>query len=323
MHSVSKTVISRDTAGTLIAAAFGPQAALSEFQELTDGFFNAAYLVGLASGERYVLKIAPPAAVRVLRYEQNIMHAEVAAIGLIQRTTTVPVPTIYRFDESRRLLDVPYFIMDYLPGISLHTARPGLAPQDQLAIDTAIGGYLREINAQTGTTFGYLAPTAPQHSSWKVAFLQMVDAVLADGADIGVRLPLAYERLRKAIVQAADALDEVATPQLVHWDLWDGNIFIDPATGTITGIIDFERALWADPLMEFQFRTLETAPGFQQGYGRTMLATPSQRLRRVLYNIYLYLIMIIECAYREFATNNQEIWARGQLDQALAALAAE
>ena len=56
--------------------------------------------------------------------------------------------------------------------------------------------------------------------------------------------------------EAHPALDEVQSPRLVHWDLWDGNVFVDPATAQITGISDFERSLWGDPLMEVNFGAL-------------------------------------------------------------------
>ena len=163
MHSISKTALSLDAARRLIAAAFGPQAVIADFQELTDGFFNAAYLATLADGERYVIKIAPPRHVPVLRYERNIIHAEVAAIELVARETTVPVPMIYRFDDSGELLDVPYFIMEFLPGVPLHTVRPTLDPAEQAEIDADIGRYLRQINDLAGPRFGSMAPGASQH----------------------------------------------------------------------------------------------------------------------------------------------------------------
>jgi hypothetical protein len=36
-------------------------------------------------------------------------------------------------------------------------------------------------------------------------------------------------------------------------------------------------------------------------------------VRRTLYNIYLYLIMVIEGSYRNYETDDQERWARQQL----------
>jgi hypothetical protein len=42
----------------------------------------------------------------------------------------------------------------------------------------------------------------------------------------------------------------------------------------------------------------------------------------VLYNIYLYLIMVIEAAYRQYESQDLELWARQQLAQELERLAA-
>jgi hypothetical protein len=53
--------------------------------------------------------------------------------------------------------------------------------------------------------------------------------VLADGAAMDVSLPQPYAVIRERVHCCAAVLDQVCTPQLVHWDLWDGNIFIDPA----------------------------------------------------------------------------------------------
>jgi hypothetical protein len=53
----------------------------------------------------------------------------------------------------------------------------------------------------------------------------------------------------------------------VQWDLWDGNVLVDPASGALTGYLDFERALWGDPLLEFQFGPHGRAADVVAGYG--------------------------------------------------------
>jgi aminoglycoside phosphotransferase (APT) family kinase protein len=111
-------------------------------------------------------------------------------------------------------------------------------------------------------------------SSPRVRVRVRLDDVLADGAALDIPLPMPYSALRQRLRTWSHVLTDVTTPRLVHWDLWDGNIFIDPASKQITGIIDFERALWGDPLMEFQFRTLAAPPDFAAGYRRPMLETP-------------------------------------------------
>jgi hypothetical protein len=68
-------------------------------------------------------------------------------------------------------------------------------------------------------------------------------------------------------------LADVTTPQLVHWDVGRQYLY-RPRPSQINDTIDFERALWGDPLKEFQFRALEEPRAFASGYRRPMLETP-------------------------------------------------
>jgi aminoglycoside phosphotransferase (APT) family kinase protein len=320
MYSTSKRIVDIAVARRMVAAAFGSDAAIRSYRELRDGYFNAAYQIDLHDGRRVVLKVAPPPDVAVLRYERGIMGTEVEVLRRVARETSVPVPEVYYFDQSHTLLDSDYYLMAFVPGEAYHKLREQYGKETRTAIDTAIGAYLAQINAIQGAFFGYMALPVQRFGTWRQAFLGMFDDLLADGQARHVALPLDYAALRAQVEAAAPVLDEVQTPQLVHWDLWDGNIFVDPPSGRITGIIDFERALWGDPLMEFQYHTLKLAPAFEQGYGRSLLAAPTTTARRTLYNLYLYLIMVIECAYRAYETDDQEHWARQQLLTDLARL---
>jgi aminoglycoside phosphotransferase (APT) family kinase protein len=98
-------------------------------------------------------------------------------------------------------------------------------------------------------------------------------------------------------------LDEVQTPCLVHWDAWDLNFFV--RDGQVAGIIDFERALWADPLMEAQFRMPFFGAGITpslRGYGKTSFSF-SEEQRNHLYALHLALVMNTECFYRNYDTD--------------------
>jgi fructosamine-3-kinase len=185
--------------------------------------------------------------------------------------------------------------------------------EEQHAIDFRTGEYLRQINAINGTSFGYFAQAEFQFATWREAFCTMLDHILQDGDDAGVELFLSYDALRSRLQPFFPVLDEVTQPVLVHWDLWDGNIFIDPETKEITGILDFERALWGDPLMEINFGAFGSNLALIEGYGSDLLAASNAKIRRILYNIYLWLIMIIECTYRQYETKDQENWIRPKL----------
>ena len=115
-------------------------------------------------------------------------------------------------------------------------------------------------------------------------------------------------------------LDEVTAPCFVHWDLWDSNIFVDPDTLSVVGIIDFERALWGDPLMEGQFFAKSDDATFLDAYGQAMLTTAGSRHRRLLYDLYLFVIMTVEVSYRRYPTDDIERFAREHLALTLAKL---
>jgi len=162
----------------------------------------------------------------------------------------------------------------------------------------------------------------------------MIDDVLADAVRLDSTLPAPPERIGALLRRHADALDEVRRPALVHFDLWDGNVFVaaeQSGTVQVTGLIDGERAFFGDPLAELVsltlFRELDDEPEILAGYasaghGRLELTGPARR-RLTLYTIYLYLIMSVEGATRGWQSPERtefERWLAGLLDSQLGLL---
>jgi len=320
MDSFSKIALNESLASAIVARLFGSSTRLGSFMELKDGYFNAAALLELNDGARMVLKAAPPDDVRVMRYEQNIMRAEVEAMSRVRMETSVPAPQVLVYDTSRSLLSSDFFVMSYLPGTPLDKLRRDLPREVQSEIDREMGRLTRELSRLTGPSFGYWAQPEPPGTSWRVCFDHMVQGVLQDGLEMGVGLDMDYAEIYQRIQVHLGALEEIQIPRLVHWDLWDGNIFIDPSSSKITGLIDFERVLWGDPLIEGIFVDQRADSSAIQGFGEALLDSPSGRMRRLLYNVYLHLIMVIECSFRHYPTQDQENWVRPVLAQELAQL---
>jgi aminoglycoside phosphotransferase (APT) family kinase protein len=329
-YNISKTIVTPETAQAILASHMGNQTRIAAFEELKEGYFNAAYRVDLSDGLKCVLKVAPPPEVHILRYEHDILRAEVEVMRLVKMRTEMPVPAILFHDATCTILPSPYYLMEFIQGQPLHKLRASLSESEQAEIDRAMGRYLRQMNAIASPTFGYYAQVEPPLPTWRETFDRMLGGVLQDGLQAGdlfgveIELPVPYEALHQLARRCYAALDEVQTPALVHWDLWDGNIFIAPtrAGPCIRGVIDFERSLWADPLMEVNFGAFGFNPHFLEGYGLELPLTPTQQVRRTLYNIYLFLIMVIECTYRRYPNHDQENWARGRLAQEIEQLAA-
>jgi aminoglycoside phosphotransferase (APT) family kinase protein len=321
MYSLSKIPLSAAIAQDIVRHHFGAQRKLAAFEELHEGYFNAAARLELDDGFACVLKAAPLDGVKGLRYEKDILKSEVESMRLVRQRTEVPVAEIYVHDASRRLLPSDFFIMQLLPGSPLHKVRQQLPPQGQVAIERSLGRMAFEISQLTNAVFGYWAQPQPPGTSWRATFLQMLDWVIADGKAIDVKLPLPYDDLYALLERHFAALDEVTTPRLVHWDIWDGNVFVDPTTCQVTGLIDFERVLWGDPLLESFFGDRSPASHYAEGFGQCVLSTRPQVQRRMLYNTYLWLIMIIETFYRHYDNDWQINWATERLKEEIKLLA--
>jgi aminoglycoside phosphotransferase (APT) family kinase protein len=305
MESKTKNRKTRQQIEAMTARAFdGMALAAGEdaIVEMKDGWFNASYQVRLADGREVVLKIAPPAGSEVLTYESNIMTTEVASMRLVRGNAAVPVPEIYSFDDARDLCDSPYFFMEKVVGDNLEHAKVGMAPEARAAIDRQIGEIIRAVNGFTGTYFGYEGNPKLRANTWREAFISIMDSVLDDGARKDVVYDFSPDEIRATVQRHGAALDEIATPCLVHWDAWDPNWFV--RDGKVAGIIDFERALWAEPLMEAQFRNFggPEINDAMRGYGKTTY-TFAEKERCQLYQLHLALVMNTECYYRNYDTD--------------------
>ncbi len=323
MNSASKRKLTQSELAAVIQTTFGDEVEIVSTDELTHGWCNTGYKVTLGGAtvpnadanlpRRVVVKVAPADGTLRMRCERNIMQAEVDVLRLMRsHSPVVPVPTVYLYDASRGLVDAQYFIMECMPGKPYSSIKDEISEEEKHRIERSLGRYNRIINEPTGRMFGYVGQADRQTNTWRDAFLQMMDDVLMDGTEMRVELPVAYQAIRHRLDENVACLDEVSEPRLVHWDLWDGNVMVED--NEISGILDFERAVWGDPLMEFYFGHFTPQGAFTEGYGRS-ITTDSERLRRWLYDLYLDLILVIECTYRGYEDHNHIEWTMRNLTQ--------
>ncbi|MNW35377.1 Phosphotransferase enzyme family protein [compost metagenome] len=276
--------------------------------EMTDGWANTAYRICLENDRQIVLKVSPASTMVRMRYEIDIMRTEVEVLK--QLHNKIPVPYVYAYDDSCRLLPHEYYLMEFLEGSPYNKVKSSMTEAQREAIEFQLGQYNQIINEVKGTSFGPYSSPVSYGDDWPTAFSRMLLDVLEDARDMNVSLPVGAIDVSILLQEAEEALREVTEPRLVHWDLWDGNFFVQDET--IVGIIDFERALWGDPLLEFYLRHMNHSPAFLRGYQMTNF-TASQEIRRSLYDLYLDLILVVQCYFYQY--NNQELeqWARNCL----------
>jgi aminoglycoside phosphotransferase (APT) family kinase protein len=206
---------------------------------------------------------------------------------------------------------------------------------DELAeIRSALGAEVARLQSIPGEQFGYLDPASrTRQPTWRGSFLTMIDDVLGDALRLGATLPRPTAEIAEIAAAHGDALDEVEEPRLVHFDLWDNNVFMREQDGrrVVEGIIDGERAFYGDPLAEFVGLAVAGDPdgvpglvaGYEQAAGRELARDDAARRRLALYKIYLALIMFTEGPTRGFAGAEHQPyldWAGGFLNSELALL---
>ncbi|MDI1464615.1 aminoglycoside phosphotransferase family protein [Catellatospora sp. KI3] len=294
MRSPTQRELSGDDVAAYARVAFGQGAAVVDCAELSGGGFAAVWRARLADGRDVVLKVGPAAAVPLLRYEAGMIESEARYFRLVERQApVVPVPRVLHHGDG-------WLFATLLPGTPL-TGLDG--PQD--GVREQLGAALAAVHGVTGDRFGYPGPR-PHGTTWSAAFAAMVDALLADAEDWQVALPVPAGAIRALVASHAGVLDEVTRPALVHFDLWDGNVLA--VDGRLTGIVDGERYLCGDPLVDFVSpaltRRIEDEPdhpfvrGYARAAGRPTVFTSAERRRLALYRLYLYLLMHVEVPSR-------------------------
>ncbi|MEU4764340.1 aminoglycoside phosphotransferase family protein [Actinosynnema sp. NPDC023794] len=293
VDSLTKRRLSAAALDALVRRALGVP--LAAHVELTDGMFNTAYRLTAADGRETVLKVAPPPDVPLLTYERDLMRTEALAFELMA-AHGLPVPEVLLHEDD-------FLLMTALRGEPWSAARPRLTDAEHGALRRELGTIVRGLHTIRGDVFGYVQ--GPNAATWREAFTRMVGAVLADAARFGVELP----DVRPAVEARAHLLDEVTEPVLVHFDLWEANVFL--ADGHVEGIIDPERAMFGDPLAEIATVALFTDldDDYKAGYGFEVF-TAAEETRIALYRAYLCLVMIVEGVPRGYAGEEREAHVR-------------
>ncbi|GIF96309.1 phosphotransferase family protein [Catellatospora citrea] len=325
MRSITKPVLSHADITRLIRQGLGDDAVVTGHEEFTDGFFNAAHAVRLADGREVVLKVAPEKGLTMLTYEVDLMHTE---IEFFERAAAagVPLPTMWHADAEGGVM-----VMERLRGVSFEQAKQTMAAEHVLAVRHELGRIAAAGTAVTGERFGYPRRDGRTRSaSWRESFLCFVDDILADATATDRPLARPAAEIRELVARHAPLLDAVTAPALVHFDLWDGNVFVlaDGDGWRVEAVIDGERAFYGDPIAELVSLATwipeEQAAAAIDGFlGRALTADEQTRL--TLYRIYLWLILVAETAVRGYPEKeNGELLAMagGQLAADLDRLAA-
>ncbi len=283
-----------------------PKKQMEACKELTEGMCNAAYLVTFTDGSKSIVKIASGDGKGLMSNEVNMMQAEVKAMRIVRKHNAVKVAEVYYYDTSHTICDGNYFFMEVLEGKSCSSLGDTLTEEEKSRINYEAGQIERNITSICGEKFGFLGEKKRYEKLFDF-FHQMISNVLSDAKKKEVDLGISADEVLQQLVQHKPYFEEVTQPVLVHWDMWEGNIFIKDKH--VSGIIDWERAVWGEAFMDDRFRRASRNQDFLRGYGQEEFSEAEQK-RIYWYDVLLYLTMMTEGAYREYEDDGQYQWAK-------------
>ncbi len=292
-----------------------------DLKELKDGCFNVSYLVKMDNLKEYVLKVSPPEDLKVLTYERDMMLTEVNFHLMVQNHLRIPVPDILRYDFSKEIIPYNYYIMNKLEGMPLSLYKD-VCDSKRRIIYTKLAQYLAYLHNIKGDHYGYVAMKEDfKNMSYFNSFIIMFKNIIKDAESVHVFLPISHDKIINTLNEYEWAFENVQEPVLVHYDLWDGNIFVSQMDKepVIEGIIDFERGFYADPAADMSqiagYIDIEENDFFLNVYNSyansPFILGPSEKARIKLFRLYVFGIMIVESYLRdvEGSYNNQLSYA--------------
>jgi aminoglycoside phosphotransferase (APT) family kinase protein len=251
------------------------------------GKFNSTYEVKIKD-KVVILRIAPDERTGFIFYEKNMMRQEPEIHQVVKEKTSLPVPEILAYDFSKRLISRDFLIMERIAGVPLSEIY--LSPPQVARIYFQLGRYLKELHTKViSATYGYLGAhqvMTPQ-PTWGQAFEVMWSKLIENIYSIGQYTEEERDFLLHLWQKYQSYFQRPVKSSLLHMDIWAQNILVS-TDGEIKGIIDWDRALWGDP--EIEFAVLDycgvSTPSLWQGYGSSPSPEKGAKIRKVFYYLY-------------------------------------
>lgn len=310
--AITKNRQSDETISAMAKKAF-PGKRIASVKELIEGMCNVTYDIVFEDGSETILKIASKDRRGNTSNEVNLMLAETTAMKIVAEKCSFKVAEIQYCDTSNSICDGHYFFMEKLPGDNYFSIREKMSEEEIAAVDKETGKIARELSEIRNPKFGFLGEDKRYDTLFEFV-RYMLGNLISDAKKKDIDILYDEGTFMERLERDKNTFEEVREASLVHWDMWEGNIFVKD--GHISGIIDWERALWGEPFMDDRFRMHNRGKNFLEGFGQTSFSE-DESIRLRWYDVILYLTMMIEVYYRKFEDKGQYYWAREMLGKSM------
>jgi aminoglycoside phosphotransferase (APT) family kinase protein len=194
-----------------------------------------------ASGGRYVLKIYPAGGSSLSATEEfGLRLAAEAGVPVPRAVLSGVEPSTGR----------AYLLMTRLPGVRWADRRGTLSTAELRTLTADTARALRRLHDVRGTAFGRLSGDGRRWPTVSAMVESLSGEWLREFSAAGGSPELAG-RLRRLVSNRRAVLESGAAPALCHNDFIDGNLVVaDAGPPHLSGVVDFERASWNDPMSD-------------------------------------------------------------------------
>jgi aminoglycoside phosphotransferase (APT) family kinase protein len=214
---------------------------LSSLTPLAGGWSGQTFLADVM-GQRSVVRIYPPG-----RRTDTAPEIDAAVLRLVRGL--VPVPDVLEVRRGNAVTDEPgLLVTSYLPGERGDPVLSTLDDSDAAALGRRLGGLLADLAGMPTVRGGPFVDADLTIGDFGLA--DGLPGFVADHADALGWEPDLLDRLAAVAEQADARLDEVGRTCLVHSDANPKNLLVDPATLTVTGLLDWEFAHSGHPFTD-------------------------------------------------------------------------
>ncbi|HEY7224993.1 MAG TPA: aminoglycoside phosphotransferase family protein [Micromonosporaceae bacterium] len=171
-------------------------------------------------------------------------------------------------------LPMAHTVMTLLPGAPVAEFRDELTGDDLAHVYRQMGALLAAVHRIGQEQWGYLTTRVVDTRPTNTAYMSDQFARrLREFADLGGDPALASAIARR-VAASTDAFAACTAPVLCHNDFHDSNVLVSPVDWRVTGFVDVEGAIAADPLFDLartDYYALRDEPArraaFLDGYG--------------------------------------------------------
>jgi len=247
---------------------------------VVDGDFGLQPLAGGHSGETFLAEAAGERTVvrvygaRGLSRGPEAPEVDAAVLGLVRGL--LPVPEVLEVRRADPASGAPgLLVTSFLPGERLDLLLPRLDADGLAAAGRSAGAVVAALAQMPLPAPGLFVDgrlhTAPLPGGDLPDFV----AAHRDGTALAEWDEPTWERLMAVAEEAQALLDEVRRTCLVHSDLNPKNLLVDPGTGAVTGVLDWEFAHAGHPAADLgNLLRLDRQPAFADA----VLATYTERV---------------------------------------------